>query len=267
MLDASDKLEKEYQLFFESHPYLLGRLCSGIGGAGTIYSCLISQPKLDDIYPRVPDYVWFAVDSKYFRPIFIEIERPGKRYFKKNGEFTAEFLQAFGQLCCWRSMMTDPLTVQTIIRKFNLNERVAAKVVKPEYALLFGRREEYECSQYKCRMIASLETGASFSIRPYDDLLDKDPRELDHASHVVTCAQNGDKLVVIAVPDSFGLNNRNVDDYRAWTGFAEALDKNNAIHIERKNFLRRAFEDIVANKDSGHSDVVDLGNIESNSWL
>lgn len=267
MLKKSDTPESEFQAFFELHPYLLSHLCSGIGGGGALYNCLISQPKLDDTYPRIPDYVWLTIDSKYFRPIFIEIEKPSKRYFKENGEFTADFLQAFGQLCCWKSMLMDFLTEQSFLKRFNLLDKVTTKTFKPEYALLFGRRNEYQHSQAKCRMIASLENALSFSIRPYDDLLDKKPYELDHGAHLVTCKQKKDRLAVIAVPDSFGLNKRNAADYRAWTGFDEALDKNSHIDSERKDYLKRMIGEIKAVNNNCDDGTIALEHIQPNAWL
>lgn len=266
MLNGPERSESAYQSFFELHPYLLSHLCSGIGGGGVIYNCLISQPRLDDIYPRVPDYVWLTLDSKYFRPIFIEIEKPGKKYFKQNGEFTAEFLQAFGQLCCWKSIMADSVAVQSFLKRFNLTEKVATKTTKPEYALLYGRRNEYLRNQAKCKMIASLENKPSFSIRPYDDLFDKTPSELNHGAYVVTCKQQQDRLAVVAVPSSFGVNKRNADDYRTWSGFDEALDKNPFINPMRKSYLKEKYREAQAINNSSN-ETIDPRRIQPNSWL
>jgi hypothetical protein len=88
LVDATDD-EKQFQTFFERNPCYLpgarGEFDFGPSGHGPHLEALITQPKLDGLVTRNPDFLWFAYDSIVLNPILIEIEAPGKKYFNQDG--------------------------------------------------------------------------------------------------------------------------------------------------------------------------------------
>lgn len=92
--------ERVFQEFLEQHP-------SMVPGAFELFSqsghypfplALISQPPLMGLGSKVPDFLWFATNSQYLHPIFIEIETPYKKWFTKEGHQHHQLTQALEQL-------------------------------------------------------------------------------------------------------------------------------------------------------------------------
>ncbi len=62
-----------------------------------------------------PDFMWVTRSSSLITPILIEIEKPTKKWFKKDGRPTERFTQAHDQLNDWRGWFAHPEN-QTIFR-------------------------------------------------------------------------------------------------------------------------------------------------------
>src|SRR4051812_27380742 len=75
---------REMQRFLEQHPSLLPGAFpfwgSAGGGHGAYPNVLITQPALQGLGKRIPDFLWIARDTASVRPVFIEIEDPKKRW-------------------------------------------------------------------------------------------------------------------------------------------------------------------------------------------
>ncbi len=97
---ASDPTEPKVQRFLERHQWLVpGHSTPGTpSGHFPLHCSLISQPKLPGQDLRIPDFMWVATHSEAWYPTLIEIERPGKKIFNKDGTPTSDFTKARNQL-------------------------------------------------------------------------------------------------------------------------------------------------------------------------
>ena len=82
---CSDPDESAVQEFLEKHPWLVpGHATLGTpSGHFPLHCSLITQPKLPGQHVRFPDFMWIAVHSGAWFPTLIEIERPGKKIYRK----------------------------------------------------------------------------------------------------------------------------------------------------------------------------------------
>ncbi|NCD21226.1 MAG: DUF4263 domain-containing protein, partial [Actinobacteria bacterium] len=98
-----DPAEREVQRFLEQHSSLLvGDQTSPLGGL------IFTQPRLQGLGARqFPDFLWLDTTGGAITPVLIEIERPGKAWFTKRGDLTAQFHQAHQQLGDWRTWFLE----------------------------------------------------------------------------------------------------------------------------------------------------------------
>ena len=68
---------------------------------------VISQPRLQGVGARQPDFMWLGTNSMEFVPVLIEIEKPSKRWFNASGIPSSDFVQAQNQLAQWKSWFGD----------------------------------------------------------------------------------------------------------------------------------------------------------------
>ncbi len=99
--------EDEVQRFLELHPSMIpgGSGDVGPGGHhGSDMGAVFRRPKLIGSGRTFePDFMWVTRSSGLVTPILIEIEKPSKRWFRKDGRPTGEFTEAHDQLNDWRS--------------------------------------------------------------------------------------------------------------------------------------------------------------------
>jgi hypothetical protein len=74
------------------------------GHHGSVMGAVFRQPDLVG-GGRVfqPDFMWVTRSTSLVTPILIEIEKPSKRWFRRDGRPTSEFTEAHDQLNDWRS--------------------------------------------------------------------------------------------------------------------------------------------------------------------
>ena len=181
--------EKAFQLFFEQNPICMPGAFELIGTSGHYphNSALISQAKLGNLdTKRIPDFMWLAQDSTDFCPVFIEIERPDKKIFTDKGNQTSEFSQAYGQIQEWKSLLNKPNSVLDFYDYYNIPTFLRDKNFKPQYCMIYGRRNEYENDEFLNRKRAQMNDN-DFILMSYDRVLD-----------MIFCCQ-GDDLVTCKV--------------------------------------------------------------------
>lgn len=139
--------ERAFQNFFEKNPCMLPGAFGFFGESGhaPINNALITQPKLIGIKTKIPDFLWIACDSSTVYPIFVEIEKPSKKWFVNSGNPSADFTQAQTQLTDWKVWFSNPTNQSLFFQFYNVNnEFIKHKSVEAYYVLIYGSRDEFK---------------------------------------------------------------------------------------------------------------------------
>lgn len=141
--------EEDVQRFLELHPSLIPGGSGDIGPGGhhgSDMGAVFRQPELAGEGPAFkPDFMWVTRSSGLITPILIEIEKPSKRWFKKDGRPTKEFTHAHDQLNDWRSWFAREQNRALFRERFLfLDEKYKNRPLEPQYVLIYGRESEFE---------------------------------------------------------------------------------------------------------------------------
>jgi hypothetical protein len=172
LLDAGGP-EATFQRFLERNPcFVPGTWSPGTpSGHVPLHYSLISQPELPGLRSRIPDFMWIASDSARWYPMLIEVERPDKRVFRKDGVPTAEFTQARNQLAQWRAWLSDPTNVLKFVADYGIpNDFVRHRVMEPHFILVYGRRAEFETDPERSKHRAALMPSPDETLVSFDRL-------------------------------------------------------------------------------------------------
>ncbi|MGI5456057.1 Shedu anti-phage system protein SduA domain-containing protein [Streptomyces sp. CA-249302] len=141
--------EDEVQRFLELHPAMIpgGSGDVGPGGHhGSDMGAVFRRPKLIGAGRSFePDFMWVTRSSGLITPILIEIEKPSKRWFRKDGRPTSEFTEARDQLNDWRSWFRRDGN-QALFREtfLLLGEKYRNRPLEPQFVLIYGRESEFK---------------------------------------------------------------------------------------------------------------------------
>lgn len=233
--------ESAFQKFFERNPsFLPGAFeLRELSGHLPHLQCLISQPEIGASYTRKPDFLWLSQDSLTFVPVFIEIEKPSKKMFTQAGRTSADFTQAMDQIIEWKSILNRPENQLAFFRKYNLPQKLTSKIFKPQFILIYGRRDEYEGNESLTRKRSELQSG-DIMIMSYDRLSPRYDSKNMLCAHVSNTTGNS-QYEIMTIPPTFEFDAGWASDYREYVGFIEAIDKMEYTTQERKNFLKERF--------------------------
>lgn len=159
VLEKSGDDEKKLQYFLERHPCLLpGGEASleSIGGHhGPYPGAVISQPRLSSDKEYRPDFLWLTKYSDAFIPVFIELERATKRWFRKDGKVTSQLKDAIYQVAEWKSWLEYPENLLQFYKMFGISDAIRDYLkIDPAYFLIYGRREEFFLTNYNRNRIS-----------------------------------------------------------------------------------------------------------------
>ena len=138
--------ETVFQEFFEKNPCMLPGAFGFFGESGhaPINNALITQPKLIGANTKIPDFLWIASDSCTVYPIFIEIEKPSKKWFTKKGQPSADFTQAQNQLTDWKVWFSNTTNRNLFFDFYNVDTNyLKDKSIEEYYVLIYGSRDEF----------------------------------------------------------------------------------------------------------------------------
>ncbi len=236
LLSSETTDEPKIQEFLEEHPSLLPG-AFGLFGSGHYplghypFPCaVISQPILQGIGLKKPDFLWIATDSMSVYPTFIELEAPTKRWFTKKGKQDDELTKAYNQIVEWKVWFSIPENVLIFKKFYQFPDWLGGRPLKPLYILIYGRREEAN-KHIKKRSHLDLENVYSMT---YDGL-SPDPK-VDQLM-TVRITQNGYEAV--AIPPTLRLHSLTADILAIIKNKESAVQKNLYISKERKDFLTR----------------------------
>lgn len=145
---SQDPEEDAVQRFLELHPSMIPGGSGDIGPGGhhgSDMGAVFRRPKLTGNGRTFePDFLWVTMSSALVTPILIEIEKPSKRWFKKDGRPTSDFTEARDQLNDWRSWFAREGN-QSLFREtyLFLSEKYRDRPLEPQYVLIYGRESEF----------------------------------------------------------------------------------------------------------------------------
>lgn len=233
---SNDPSEPEVQSFLEQNPSLVpGPLTpGGPSGHYPLHCSLIAQPKLPGQDLFVPDFMWIATHSGAWFPTLIEIEKPGKRIFNRDGSTTADFTKARNQLENWRIWFNDPINVQQFIDLYGVTETMRRRMMRLHMILIYGRRSEFEGDPLLASRRSALLPGQDEELMSYDRLkVDTSMRPA-----ITVKAIGHGKYRAFCVPSVFEMGPMLANRLLYIEGIPEAVDRNPEIEEDRKEFIK-----------------------------
>ena len=142
---STDPTEQDVQGYLEKHPWLVpGHSTPGVtSGHYPLHCALITQPKLQGLDSYIPDFMWVATHSGAWFPTLVEIEKPGKLIFNRDGTPSADFNRARNQLNQWRSWFNEPVNIEQFIRTYGIPGIMLNRARRLHMILIYGRRCEF----------------------------------------------------------------------------------------------------------------------------
>lgn len=238
LLENHPNDENTFQQFFERNPsYIPGAFeIFGHSGFYPYMDTLITQPKIGNVYQRIPDFLWLAQDSLTFCPVFIEIESPGKKMFTKSETVSADFNQSINQIREWRFILKDPVNVQAFYNFFDIPDDIKKKEFKPQFALIYGRRQEYDDSQ-RLKGLRAEYQESNLAIFSYDRL-----KPLSDSKQFTCTFVKETKYHIKTIPPTFRYRPDRADVLCHYQDFFESIDQMKNTSKERKAFLKSRYE-------------------------
>ncbi|WP_371629205.1 DUF4263 domain-containing protein [Streptomyces sp. NBC_00341] len=146
---STEPEEEEVQRFLELHPSMIPGGSGDIGPGGhhgSDMGAVFRRPRLIGSGRMFePDFMWITRSSGLVTPILIEIEKPLKRWFKKDGRPTSDFTEARDQLNDWRSWFAREGNQASFRETFLfLNDKYKNRPLEPQYVLIYGRESEFD---------------------------------------------------------------------------------------------------------------------------
>jgi hypothetical protein len=228
------KDEKIFQNFLEENPCMIPGAFGLIGRSGhyPFPGAVISQPQLQGLFKRVPDFMWIANDSETIYPVLIEIEAPGKRWFLNNGKQSDDFTKAHDQLAEWRQWFSKPSHRELFFEFFQIPTSFSlGRTIRPLFLLVYGRRSEFFQKP-------QLNEKRRYLAREDEFFMTFDRLSPDyHAKNFLCVKVRNSRFEAVSVPPTFTLGPNSADYHSFICGKEKAVDRNKLISNERKKFL------------------------------
>lgn len=235
--------EAELQRFLERNPpWLVGaHEMRGLGGHHTpLFYAVISQPALQGLGRRIPDFLHLSAMSATFTPVFTEIESPAKKWFNLDGSPTATLAQARNQLDEWRDWLDNPGNRAVLLDTLRVPNGLRRRAFRPVFRLIYGRRSEFDpggrhagsgrAEELNARRATM--AGPQQELRTWDSLV-PDPL----SSNLITCEVRNGAYVAKAVAPTFGTGARTMRYIREISGLEHAISANDRMTPARKAYL------------------------------
>lgn len=226
--------EKVFQKFFEENPCMLPGAYGFFGESGhTPYlNVLITQPILTGLTTRIPDFLWIANDSCNVYPVFIEIEKPAKKWFRGDGNPSADFTHAQNQLTDWKVWFGNPTHQKLFFEYYDVDsEFLKGKTIKPYYVLIYGSRDEF-----KKRHDLNLKRGNMQRENEVYMTFDRLSPNIK-GRNLITCYVKDQIYYSKYVQPVFRLGPAFADDFAKIHNIEDTIEINSRISDDRKQFL------------------------------
>lgn len=252
--------ESALQEFLEQNPSFLpggNDQLKLAGHHGTNYDAVFSQPSLRGLRrERVPDFMWINASSAEWTPVCIEIERPAKKWFTKDGNPTAALTQARTQLNEWQAWFDQAPNVM-IFRSSYLEDRFRHRVLRPVYVLAFGRHKEFELPNGVHKDPQALLAVRSNLQRPDESYMSLDSLKPSKSlSNAVTLKMGPAGPELFAIPPTFETGPAMADLARRFRDPAAALARTSGWPAGRQSYVATRWSHWQAVADQGDDMVI-----------
>lgn len=238
LLDSSGDDERIFQTFFEKNPsYVPGALeLFGQSGHYPYMHTLISQPPIGNSFKKIPDFLWLANNSLTFSPVFVEIEKPSKVMYNKNGTLNANFSQAIGQIYEWKAILNKAVNQLSFFDCFNIPQELRQLTFNPQFLLIYGRRYEYENNELLSGKRAALRQH-NIEIMSFDRL-----RPIRDYYQFTSCKVRNKEYWIEHIPATFKYRADCAKELVSINGFKEKIQEIDYISSVRKEFLYARYD-------------------------
>ena len=145
--------EQTYQSFMEEHTRFIPRSFKQNHG---IHLSLVLR-KLSFGADYKSDFFFFSKSTVNWNAVFIEIEKPSSRFFRRNtNQFHSDFLKALQQINQWKAWFLDDrnkASFLSTVRAIQVPHHMASNPTNNKYVLVFGRRSEYSGNEDRRRLV------------------------------------------------------------------------------------------------------------------
>ena len=163
--------EQVYQAFIEANTKFIPR--EFVQNHGIAQGLVLRKLSFGADYKT--DFFYFSKSTDDWNAVFIEIEKPTSRFFKRNSNnFHNDFLKALQQINQWKAWFLSDQNKGAFLASVSalqVPEHMARNPTFNKYVLVFGRRSEYEGNEDRRRLIRASETD-DFKIISFDSLLE-----------------------------------------------------------------------------------------------
>ena len=161
--------EQEIQSYLENHTRFIPR--EFVQNHGIHLSLVLRKLAIGADYKT--DFFYFSKSTDDWHAVFIEIEKPSSKFFRKNSnKFHSDFTQALDQINQWRAWFRSNQnkgTFLSMVNSIQVPVHMASNPTFNKYVLVFGRRSEYEKNVDRRDLIGAKETD-DFKIITFDSL-------------------------------------------------------------------------------------------------
>jgi hypothetical protein len=235
---ASDPPEPEVQAFLEAHPMMVPGAHLGIGkitptGNAPFPQALVTQPLLQGITKRTPDFLWLATDSLVFNPVFIEIEAPRKPWVTDTGQQHHKLTAALEQITDWKEWLSKPANRDVFFETYEIPSGIRRRVWSPVYILIFGRKQQNLDAVARIRR---RHFNTDTFLIPYENLAPE-----PHSAEYLCVRRGPHGYEAISVPPTIGLGPGVAEDWSLISGKENAAAASPWMSPERQALLADRF--------------------------
>lgn len=213
--------EEVVQRWLEHHPAFVPGYAGrrGMSGWKPWPSALITQPRLIGFQEKVPDFCWLSVDSAEITAMLVEIEKPSKRWQRKDAGQSAQLTQARDQLNSWRAWFADPMNAARFFDDYLVPDSLKDLRFRQHYVLIYGSRAEYSGNSTRIRLRASMGAEDE-TLMSFDRLVEI--ANAEYACYGCVTRRDGG-FEAVAVPPTWDPHRLDGEALRLTSGYADAI--------------------------------------------
>lgn len=250
-----NKDEQAYQDFLEKNTALIPtNLC--VLNHDVHFDFIISKLRISQNFTT--DFCYLTKSTQEWYVVLVEIEKPSKKIFKRNGnnfEFSSDFNSALEQINTWKIELEKNKSILDDLKPLiGFNPEFLKNPVTFKYILIYGRGSELDNDLKKQKFIMA-KNQHEVLIVTYDSLISnfKTPRFCNmtqeyNCKNIVTKRTNGFKMKYL---------NSLSKDWIAWMKPSE-LD----LTSEQKDYLRK--EGVLIDEWEGGKELCNFGKVLKN---